>query len=344
MLRVTLFNINTFFPIQTIMPRLIRLSLLVISSFFLISFAHAEKSYIKCWKNDEGLTECGNRIPRKYYNTRVRYIDEQGVTRKVKERAKTAEEIESEKELQRLVELETEQKRQSDEYDSVLLKTYLTIDDLLTSLNSKLAIIQSRSKVLQSSIELKKREFGNLVRKAADMERSGKQIPDKLATDLETSRKELRNMQSQINTDQENSKKIQQTFAHDVERFMISKSHRIKHGLSTPSVAKKLRAVKLTCISNIQCNSHWQKANEFIMEFATKKILYQTDKVTVTDIPVEHHDIAMGLSLLNDKESGDKKIMIFQIRCNRDREGQEFCSGEDVFNLLKEFKPYVYEK
>jgi len=313
----------------------------IVCLLFFSSTAYAERSFIKCWKNADGFTECGNRIPREYYSQRVRYIDEKGITRKVKERDKTREELESEKEIEKLLALEAEQQRKSKEYDDILLKTFLTIDDLLASLNSKLAIITSRSVILQSTIELKKREFSHLVRQAANMERSGKTISTKLAEKLDASRTDLRNIQSQITTEEQDTQRIKQTFAHDVELYMLTTANRIQHSLSIPSQAKKLHAVRLTCLTENQCDLQWQKANHFVKEFTTTKVLYETSKITVTDIPVKYQDIGMSLSLLESEKEKPKHI-IFQIRCNREREGQEFCASGEVNGLLQEFKSVVY--
>ncbi|MCK5648458.1 MAG: hypothetical protein KAI22_06215 [Gammaproteobacteria bacterium] len=311
---------------------------------FISDVLYADKSFIKCWKNAEGLTECGNRVPREYYNQRIRYVDDRGITRKIKEKTKTREELDAQIEMEKLRSLEEKQKRQLKEYDDVLLKTYLTIDDLLASLNSKLLIIDSRGTIIDSNIELKKRQFGNLVRKASNMERSGKTISDKLARQLDTARRELKNIQVQLDNQAVETNTIKKVFAHDVERFMLAKFNRIKHTITTPSQAKKLHAVRLNCLNQDQCKLHWKKANQFIKEFATSAVLYTTDKVTVTDIPVQYQDIAMSLAILNKNNSNEKKLMIFQIRCNRERAGQEFCASEDINGLLKEFKSIVYQQ
>ncbi|WP_198266524.1 hypothetical protein [sulfur-oxidizing endosymbiont of Gigantopelta aegis] len=308
---------------------------------------YADRSFIKCWKNADGLTECGNRIPREYYNQRIRYIDDKGITRKVKERSKTREELDEQFEADKLQALEAKQQQKIKEYDEVLLKTYLKIDDLLASLNSKLAIIESRSIILDSSIELKKREFGNLIRKAANMERSGKPISKSLSSQLDSTRTTLRNLQNQVSIQEIETAKIKKVFAHDVERFILSKAERIKYTLSTPSQAKKLHAVRVNCLNEAQCDLQWQKANDFIKEFASTKPIYTTDKVSVTDIPKTHNDIAMSLSILDDKsdrQPNDNKLIIFQIRCNPDRKGQEFCASSEINNLLKEFKSIIYQQ
>ncbi|MCU7938240.1 MAG: hypothetical protein KZQ64_10335 [gamma proteobacterium symbiont of Bathyaustriella thionipta] len=57
---------------------------------------------------------------------------------------------------------------------------------------------------------------------------------------------------------------------------------------------------------------------------------------------MKQQDIAMSLALL-ENQSDKKKFLIFQVRCNPEREGQEFCSGDEVSGILKEFKSTVYQ-
>ncbi len=324
-------------------------SLTLYSAFLMIFFTNtfllsesfaASSSYIKCWKNKENMTECGNRVPREYYNTQVRYIDNSGITRKIKERTKTQEEIEAQIELQQLQAKKDRERKKLVDYDRVLLKTYLTIDDLLGSLNSRLAIIESRSAILDSNLTIKKRKFSDLVKRAANIERAGKKIPKGLTEQLELARSDLKTIQNRKKEQQEETRKLKEVFAHDVERFILTKSQRIKYSMSSPSQSKKLRAAHLSCIDS-QCDKKWQQANNFIKQYATTKILYNTNSILVTGIPIKNHDIAMSLSIL-DAEKKSEKVIIFQIRCNRLREGQEFCDGKEIKNLLKEFKTIAY--
>ena len=192
-------------------------------------------------------------------------------------------------------------------------------------------------------MELKKRRFGNLVRQAANVERSGKQVSPQLTELLESSRNEIRNLQAQINSEKKETEKIKKVFAHDVERFMITKSSRLKHSLSTPSEAKRLHAARLSCLSEAQCQLLWDRSIEFIKEFASRPILYQTQRIVVTDTPEKHQDIAMSLTKLDARESDSKKDLIFQIRCHPERIGQEFCNSEEVAGLLTEFKTIAYK-
>jgi len=312
--------------------------------FFLFDqTTQAQGSYIKCWKDKEGVTECGNRIPREFYNQRVRYIDESGVTRKIKEKAKTREELEIQQEQELIRKQEEKQQQKIKNHDEILLKTYLTIDDLLSALNSKLDLIKSQSVILDANITQKKRSFSDQVKKAADIERSGRPIPDNLAKQLDITREGLKNLQLQVIEHKEETLRINKVFAHDVERFIQNKSKRIKHIVSSPRNADKLHASFLSCQEQEQqCELFWQKAINFIKNHATTEVLYQTKLIAVTSTPKKNNDIAMRLSLLDGK-SESEKLIIFQIRCKRTRVGEEFCGSDEIKGLLKEFRSIPYQ-
>jgi len=172
--------------------------LILYSLFFARLSIAGKSSYMKCWKNTQGVTECGNSVPREFYNQRIRFIDNQGITRDIKEKSKTREEILAEQqtireEEDRLIK-ENEKKRQMKERDDILLKTYLTIDDILNSMRSKLDITNSRINILEASLPTSKQKFSHLVRDAADAERSGKELSDNLMSKLNSLRTEIKGL------------------------------------------------------------------------------------------------------------------------------------------------------
>jgi len=107
----------------------------------------------KCWTNSDGFRECGNSLPPQYANQRVEFLNEKsGKVSKVTEAAKTEQQITAEKKQAKLKKkLEQEQAKQ-DAYDNVLLKTYLSIDDLLLSLHWKITTLNSRINVTKATI------------------------------------------------------------------------------------------------------------------------------------------------------------------------------------------------
>lgn len=305
---------------------------------------------MKCWQNSDGVTECGNKIPRKYFNQKVRFIDDSGITRKVKEKAKTREELDAAEKLEqkksKQLALENEKKNKIKESQDVLLKTYLNIDALLASMNSKLDIVNMQSSLLQSSLPAKKENFAKRIEQAADIERSGKKMSPQLSAKLKASRAEINNTQNQILLADKKVQQIKQTYSKDVERFILLKSHQITQRLTTQTkenyLTQSIRIIQLICKTKNQCNDFWQKAKQFIKEFATTEVLFENKQIAVSDIPLKHQDIAMALSLLETGQA-DEKIILLQIRCNHENKGQKFCNTDKVSNLLLEFKKIIAE-
>lgn len=317
---------------------------LLVMSLLLQAPSCLAQGYIKCWKNSEGLTECGNRIPREYYAKKVRFIDSQGITRKVKEQTKSIEELAIEKEKKRILDAQLAEKKKLKEHDEILLKTYLTVDDLLNALNSKLEILQSRITVLESIVETRKKQFDELVRNAADVERLGKEIPEKLQQRLDSARAEIHNLQSKIDAEKQEADKIQETYAHDVERFMITSASRTHYNLAQPQTARKSNAVRLSCSNDKQCDEYWHKANNYATQYATTDVRFSSDKIFLTATPEKEQDIAMGLTYLDAKflQQAPDNYIIFQLRCHQSKQGQKYCQDDNISSILREFKSEMY--
>ncbi len=320
------------------------LTTLVVISLLLQPPSSLAQGYIKCWKNSEGMTECGNRIPREYYSKKVRFIDSQGITRKVKEQTKSIEELAIEKEKQRILDARLAEKKKLKEHDEILLKTYLSVDDLLNALNSKLEILQSRITVLESIVDTRKEQFDELVKNAADVERSGNEIPEKLQQRLNSARAEIHNLQSKINAEKQEADKIQETYAHDIERFMLTSASRMHYNLAQPQAARKSNAVRLSCSNDKQCEEYWQKANDYATQYATTDVRFSSDKILLTATPENENDIAMGLTYLEAKslQKAPDNYIIFQLRCHQSKQGQKYCQDDNISNILREFKSEMY--
>ena len=328
-----------------------KISLSIIIFLFVSIYSHilySENKYMKCWKNSDGSTECGDKIPRKYYNQKIRFIDDSGITRKVKEKGKSREELETaeklEKKRSKELTLENEKKSKLKERQNILLKTYLNIDALIESMNSKLDIVNIQSSLLEASLPVKKQKFAKLIEQAADSERSGKDMSPQLMAELTASRSEINNTQNQILLADKKIQQIKQTFSKDVESFILLKSHQIIQ--RPPTQTKKsyssqsIQVVRLDCNNQNQCNDYWKKAVKFIKDFSSTAILFESRQISVSDIPLKTQDIAMALSLL-ETDQADKKIILLQIRCNHEKKGQQFCRSDKISNLLLEFKRII---
>jgi hypothetical protein len=180
---------------------------------------------IKCWKNDEGVRECGSVIPPEYAGHRIEVINERGVVVKVIEAAPTPEEIaERERKEQQKKE---EEKRQAEQHrkDEILLRSYTTEQDIIIAKKNNLQAIQSIIDISEGSLNTLNSNLETLKKRAANYERAGKEPPKKLLHEIEQVNTQIEDKKAYIEKKKAEKKKMEQKFEAQLKRF-----HELKHG------------------------------------------------------------------------------------------------------------------
>jgi len=192
----------------------------------LLGSALAEAKIV-CWKDNEGVRNCGNAVPPEYAQQGSTRLNKQGVTIKKTARAKTAEELRAEREAKRKQAEEDKEKRriasEQARKDRVLLQTYNSEDELELARDGKLAVIDSRMKHNRQVVAKLQGSLETLQEEAAGLERGGKKIPDKL-------RKEMTDIQKRIDDRHKLNARytkeqgeVRETFAADIQRYHVLK-------------------------------------------------------------------------------------------------------------------------
>lgn len=143
---------------------------------------------IKCWTNDEGVRECGNAVPPKYSQKGHREISDTGITLSTTDRAKSKEELRTEREeAARLAAIRAEEERKIRERetkDRVLLSTYTTEEDLKLAHQGQVAAIDLRIEHTELILKQLDQSLAELRGKAAKLERKGKPITPELKNQI----------------------------------------------------------------------------------------------------------------------------------------------------------------
>lgn len=187
-----------------------------ISSLMLTTTVQAR---MKCWKNNEGITECGDTVPPEFAQKGHKEIGESGIVREEVERAKTPEELAEE---ERLAKVEEERLRKEEEKqlkDRILLETFSSVEDIekarddrIQSLEASIGITQARKEKIQ--VDLDKR-----IERAADRERSGNEPNQELLDDINSLKRQIANIDKFILDKREEQEQIRISHAADIERF-----------------------------------------------------------------------------------------------------------------------------
>lgn len=203
---------------------------LFVMTVTLLAFSPAYAASFKCWTNNEGVRECGNVIPPEYAQKKSETVNQYGVTVETQKRAKTREELAAEaaqQEEQRRLEEEEEKRRKEDEArqreqarkDRVLTATFTSVSEIIASRDRKTQAIDANIEITRLSISGIEDNMNDLKKRAANLERAGKPVPDDLIADIELLQSQIDEKESYIEAKQDEKEKLIEKYEADIERF-----------------------------------------------------------------------------------------------------------------------------
>jgi len=189
------------------------------ASLLAMSATPAMAAKIKCWTNDDGIRECGNYVPQDQVYKKIDVVNEHGQVVDIEHRAKTREELVKEREQKRKQKQAERKKAERKRQDLILVRTYASEEDISYSLNSKVKAIDTQITTLRGKNGKLVAAVQNLTLKAANYERNGNAVPQKILDDIANVKEQMEAHKKRIHAKQRNKKKIQEKHATDLERF-----------------------------------------------------------------------------------------------------------------------------
>lgn len=204
------------FPRAALLP----CALAVLATVLLPSDASAG---IKCWTNSDGVRECGHAVPPEYAQKSYREMSETGVTVGTTARAKSGEELRTQREEEaRLAAIEAEKARRIRERqakDRVLLSTFTTEKDLTLAHEGQVAAIDIRIDHTERILKQLDKSLEQLHAQAARLERSGKTITPELKNKIAKVERQLQDSYSFIEKRRLQKSELASQFADDLDRY-----------------------------------------------------------------------------------------------------------------------------
>ena len=178
---------------------------------------HAGKLYK--WVDDSGQTRYGDRIPPQFAKKSNETLNKQGVVVGSKAAAKTREQIAAEQQLAK-TKAEQERKRQEQTHkDRILLDTFTNEDEMILTRNGKIQAIEAVIRVTESRTEKIKQRLAQHKLRAANLERAGKAVPQKLQQDIREARRQIQYNSDYISNRRKAQQAIREKFELDINRF-----------------------------------------------------------------------------------------------------------------------------
>lgn len=190
--------------------------MLTLSGLTLSGIAQAR---MKCWTNNEGVKECGNKVPPEYAQQEHQELGKGGIVREKTERAKTDEELAEarrlKKEQDKQARIEAEKKKR----DQILLATFSNVGDIERARDERVTALEATIKLTQARNEKIQLDLDKRIQTAADAERSGKEPPEALLADIESLKRQISNNDNFIEGKRAEQEEIKAAHAKDIEHF-----------------------------------------------------------------------------------------------------------------------------
>jgi hypothetical protein len=200
-----------------------RFSLFALSAV-LVSCAFSAQAKMYKWVDENGQMHFGDRIPPKYLVKEHEELNEQGVTTKVREAAKTPEEKAEEKRLaseRKKAEIVEKRKKAR---DRVLLDTYTTERDLIVARDSRMDAVNSQIKLAETIISDSNKKIESMEKQVTEIKASNREVPIDLYNRIDREKQQVAVQTKVMENHIKRSEEISEQFNGYIERFKVLKA------------------------------------------------------------------------------------------------------------------------
>ena len=182
--------------------------------------ALAEGEFFR-YENAEGITVIDDNIPPQFTSKGYQVLNAAGRVIEVVPRALTDAERKQTNNSAIQAQLRREEQQRQARYDDMLLARYSTIDDIEAARKRRLNEIKVRLNLLKANIANLKEQLEARQKEAAELERGGRPVPEKLTGTISPLRSEIGVADSQQSRFRNELVATDLRFDMDVERFRI---------------------------------------------------------------------------------------------------------------------------
>ncbi|TDT44483.1 uncharacterized protein DUF4124 [Halospina denitrificans] len=184
-----------------------------------LALAPAVMAEMYRFKDDNGKTVLSNTLPREARSKGYEILDNSGRVIEKVPPPPTDEEIAERKRQKELERKRKEQKEQQEKRDKRLMRQYSSPDDAVRALHRKLRQRFSAIKLKLGNINNLDSQVADERNRAANMERSGKEVPDSLRKKMKRLRAEKTDIMAEIQKELEEVEATRKEFRGQIKRL-----------------------------------------------------------------------------------------------------------------------------
>lgn len=291
------------------------------------------------WVDADGNVHYSDKIPPSQVELAREQLNERGVHIGTTTRAKTAEEVAREQELERLRAERQRLIEKQNAADRVLLRTFRSEDDLIMARKGKIQSIDVMIKVAQSNIRRHQAKLTDLQRRAASLERTGRLVPKQLVSSIDTTLANINQGYSTIDRKEREKSSIREVYDRDLKRFRELRPPSPSEELATMHTVQKLDNL-VHCADQAACSEAWKRAETYVRRYATTRMQMLGDNIIMTAAPHETKDISITVSRIENRENGTT-VLFMDLFCKETTTGKELCASDKVQKIRAAYQREV---
>jgi hypothetical protein len=293
------------------------------------------------WVDDQGNIHYTDKIPPSQAERGHTELSDDGVRVRTIPPAKTPEEIQRERELERL---RAEQQRlieQQQAADRVLLNTFRSADDLIMVRDGLVSAIDVQIQVTKGSTRRQQEWLAKLRSQAADLERAGEPVSEQLEEGIARAQRSMSQSMATIVEREQQKQEIHASFARDLKRFLqlndLPESGAEDQALRPKPLLENL----VECNDPTECDRLWLRARAYLEQHATLPIETTGADIVITAAPTAETDIGLTVSRLwNEDQRG--ALIFLDLQCISYSANPKRCRTDDRLKILDGFRTALH--
>ncbi len=190
---------------------------------FIMLISLQANAAIKCWTNNEGIRECGNRVPPEFAQQGHQEISESGMVIEEQSRAKTKAELAEDAKQKALLAEKKRKQAEQKRTDNILLATFSNVSEIERARDERIKAIDASITLANKQAELIQQDLDKRIQAAVEAERSGNTPNEKLLKDIADLERQVETKKEYIAEREKEKEDTNAEYSANIERFKTLK-------------------------------------------------------------------------------------------------------------------------
>jgi hypothetical protein len=292
------------------------------------------------WVDENGTVHYTDTIPPSAADQGRTELSKEGVRLKSVPPAKSADTVAKEAELERLRKEQQALIEAQNAADRVLLQSFRSEDDIVMVRDGKMAAIDVMIEVTRNNVGRQQRALAKLRSEAADLERAGKPLPQRLTRGITDMERAIQDAYAGILDRQAQKKSIYEKFDKDLARFRQLKRLPMRQEELDENAPRLVLDNIVLCSGANECDRLWDKAVSYVRQNVATPVPPSNSTILITAPPAAAEQISMILSRIQNKKDAGATLFL-DLQCQHTARGERACKSEEAKKLIQGFRSAV---